>query len=268
MADLDGQRRSSCRATGAGRRRGSNGRRRLALLAARPGARGRAGAARSRSAPRSDRARERQLAGRAAGPARGAAGLAGAVLEAASRGAAAAGAEPPRRRAAAAGRPLARAGTSGGRAAGNEQADAGSSEARREIAASLDELRDVARGLHPAVVSGHGLDVALEQLVARAPVPCPAATSTSTAGCPRRSRSPPTTSSRRASPTSASTPEVDRATVEVARPAGELVVEVARRRRRWRGYPARLGPARSGRSRRDARRPTSASGAHPAAAPG
>ncbi len=43
--------------------------------------------------------------------------------------------------------------------------------ARREIAASLDELREVARGLHPAVVSGHGLDVALEQLVAKAVVP-------------------------------------------------------------------------------------------------
>ena len=43
--------------------------------------------------------------------------------------------------------------------------------ARREIAASLAELREVAHGIHPAVVSGHGLDVALEQLVARAPVP-------------------------------------------------------------------------------------------------
>jgi signal transduction histidine kinase len=44
-------------------------------------------------------------------------------------------------------------------------------EARREIAKSLDELRAVARGIHPAVVSGHGLEVALEQLAARAPVP-------------------------------------------------------------------------------------------------
>jgi signal transduction histidine kinase len=45
-------------------------------------------------------------------------------------------------------------------------------EARREIAVSLEELRAVARGLHPAVVSGHGLEVALEQLAAGAPVPC------------------------------------------------------------------------------------------------
>jgi signal transduction histidine kinase len=44
-------------------------------------------------------------------------------------------------------------------------------QARREIALSLEELRDVAHGIHPAVVSGHGLAVALESLAARAPVP-------------------------------------------------------------------------------------------------
>jgi signal transduction histidine kinase len=44
-------------------------------------------------------------------------------------------------------------------------------EARTEIALSLQELRDVARGLHPAVVSGHGLEVALESMVARAAFP-------------------------------------------------------------------------------------------------
>jgi signal transduction histidine kinase len=43
--------------------------------------------------------------------------------------------------------------------------------ARQEIAQSLEELREVAHGLHPAVVSGHGLAVALESLAARAPVP-------------------------------------------------------------------------------------------------
>jgi signal transduction histidine kinase len=45
------------------------------------------------------------------------------------------------------------------------------SQARDEIATSLAELRDVARGLHPAVLSAHGLDVALESLAARASVP-------------------------------------------------------------------------------------------------
>jgi signal transduction histidine kinase len=43
--------------------------------------------------------------------------------------------------------------------------------ARRQVAQSLDELRDLARGLHPAVVSAHGLPVALEELTARAAVP-------------------------------------------------------------------------------------------------
>ncbi|MEV0288085.1 MULTISPECIES: histidine kinase [unclassified Kribbella] len=45
------------------------------------------------------------------------------------------------------------------------------SQARKEIAVSLDELRDVARGLYPAVLTAHGLAVALESLAARAPVP-------------------------------------------------------------------------------------------------
>ena len=48
---------------------------------------------------------------------------------------------------------------------------AGLDQARQEIALSLEELRAVARGIHPAIVSGHGLEVALESLAARAPVP-------------------------------------------------------------------------------------------------
>jgi signal transduction histidine kinase len=57
-----------------------------------------------------------------------------------------------------------------------EQADSGPTtqtrlkRARSEVAQSLDELRDVARGLHPAVVSGHGLAIALESLVAVTPL--------------------------------------------------------------------------------------------------
>jgi signal transduction histidine kinase len=55
--------------------------------------------------------------------------------------------------------------------AGDADARARLTSARREIGAALEELREVARGLHPAVVSGHGLAVALEQLVANAAVP-------------------------------------------------------------------------------------------------
>jgi signal transduction histidine kinase len=53
----------------------------------------------------------------------------------------------------------------------NPEAKAGLDQARREIALSLEELRGVARGIHPAVVSGHGLAVALDSLAALAPVP-------------------------------------------------------------------------------------------------
>jgi signal transduction histidine kinase len=57
------------------------------------------------------------------------------------------------------------------RLSGDPDASVRIDHARSEIAHSLQELRDVARGLHPAVVSGHGLAVALESLAARAPVP-------------------------------------------------------------------------------------------------
>jgi signal transduction histidine kinase len=55
--------------------------------------------------------------------------------------------------------------------AGHGSATAQLERARGEIDTSLDELREIAQGIHPAVVTGHGLAVALEQLVARAPVP-------------------------------------------------------------------------------------------------
>ena len=57
------------------------------------------------------------------------------------------------------------------RLAGQPDAMSRLDRARGEIALSLEELRDVARGIHPAVVSGHGLGVALESLAAQAAVP-------------------------------------------------------------------------------------------------
>ena len=56
------------------------------------------------------------------------------------------------------------------RMGGDPEVRAALDQARGEVAASLAELREIARGLHPAVVSAHGLAVALEQLAARAPV--------------------------------------------------------------------------------------------------
>jgi len=43
--------------------------------------------------------------------------------------------------------------------------------AGEELEAALDELRELARGIHPAVLSTRGLDTALETLAHRAPVP-------------------------------------------------------------------------------------------------
>jgi signal transduction histidine kinase len=57
------------------------------------------------------------------------------------------------------------------RLAADPETQARLDQARHEIALSLDELRDVARGIHPAVLSGHGLEVALESIAAQAPLP-------------------------------------------------------------------------------------------------
>jgi len=42
---------------------------------------------------------------------------------------------------------------------------------REELASTLDELRELAHGIHPAVLTSRGLPAALESLAARAPVP-------------------------------------------------------------------------------------------------
>ncbi|HEY6745637.1 MAG TPA: histidine kinase [Mycobacteriales bacterium] len=44
-------------------------------------------------------------------------------------------------------------------------------QARREVTVSMEELRGIARGIHPAVVSSHGLSVALESVAARTSMP-------------------------------------------------------------------------------------------------
>jgi signal transduction histidine kinase len=54
---------------------------------------------------------------------------------------------------------------------GEADAKAALDQTRREVTESLRELRELAHGIHPAVVTGHGLAVALKTLVARAPVP-------------------------------------------------------------------------------------------------
>jgi PAS domain S-box-containing protein len=52
-----------------------------------------------------------------------------------------------------------------------EAADAVLEGARAELAAALDDLRELARGIHPAVLTDRGLAAAVEALAARSPVP-------------------------------------------------------------------------------------------------
>jgi signal transduction histidine kinase len=57
------------------------------------------------------------------------------------------------------------------RLAGDPETRALVAEAKREATGSLQELRDLAQGIHPAALTSHGLGVALESLAAKAPVP-------------------------------------------------------------------------------------------------
>jgi signal transduction histidine kinase len=57
------------------------------------------------------------------------------------------------------------------RFAGDADAKGALEQTRREVTESLRELRELAQGIHPAVVTGHGLAVALKTLAARAQVP-------------------------------------------------------------------------------------------------
>ena len=76
--------------------------------------------------------------------------------------------------------------------------------ASEELALSLGELRELARGIHPAVLD-HGLEPALQTLAGQATVPTRVRYEARGARCPRRSSSPPTSSRRRRWPTSPST---------------------------------------------------------------
>ena len=57
------------------------------------------------------------------------------------------------------------------KAAGDPALAAMLDQAQDELKTSLDELRELARGIHPAVLTERGLEPALQSLVARAPLP-------------------------------------------------------------------------------------------------
>ena len=110
------------------------------------------------------------------------------------RRAPAAGAQPARRRAAA-------ARVAGADAAARRPAAPGrratSSLAGEELTHALQELRELARGIHPAVLTERGLEPAVRAVADRAPVPVELDGRLRRSGCPGRSRPPPTTSSPR-----------------------------------------------------------------------
>ena len=88
------------------------------------------------------------------------------------RGATAPRAQPARRRAAAPGRAL--AGPPTRPVQGGDRSRGGCGRARvgaRGARRGLDELRELARGIHPAVLLDRGLTAALEALVSRSPIP-------------------------------------------------------------------------------------------------
>ena len=88
---------------------------------------------------------------------------------------------------------------------GGEGAAALVRSAAEECALALEELRELARGIHPAVLSEHGLAPALAGLAGRCPVPVRLDVEL-TSGCRGASRRARTTWSRRRSRTSRSTP--------------------------------------------------------------
>ena len=57
------------------------------------------------------------------------------------------------------------------RAGGDEELAGLLDQAQEELQTSLAELRELARGIHPAVLTERGLEAAVQTLVARAPVP-------------------------------------------------------------------------------------------------
>ena len=91
---------------------------------------------------------------------------------------------------------------------------------------ALEELRELARGLHPAILTDRGLAPALQSLANRSPVPGRDHRCSRASGSPKRSKRPSTTSSRRASPTPRSTPAASEGRVELSTTPETVVVEI------------------------------------------
>jgi signal transduction histidine kinase len=99
-------------------------------------------------------------------------------------------------------------------------------ESSAELEASLDELRELARGIHPAVLTDRGLAAALEALASRAPVPVEIA-SVPPEGVPDAAATAVYFVVSEALTNVAKYARAERATVAVRRVADKLVVEVS-----------------------------------------
>ncbi len=133
------------------------------------------------------------------------------------------GAQPPRRRAAAAG--VARTDAADGARAGTPAIPTSCARATSSTHA-LQELRELARGIHPAVLTERGLEPAVEALATRASVPVELDVTLETSGCPARSRPRPTTSSPRALTNVAKYAHASEVSVGVERANGHACIEV------------------------------------------
>ena len=168
----------------------------------------------------------------------------------------AARAQPARRRPAAARRAVAVARPARRRSsATTRRAKARLAQARQEVAASLQELRDLARGIHPAVVSGHGLRGRARVAGRERAGAGRGSTSSSTSGSPETLEVAAYYVVARASRTSASTRRRRRRRSTSRAPTAQLVVEVVDDGVGGADTESGLRPARAGRPRRGARRP-------------
>ena len=95
-----------------------------------------------------------------------------------------------------------------------------------DLKQALEELRELARGLHPAVLTDRGLAPALQSLANRSPFPVADRRRSRRSGFPNRSKRPSTTSSRKASPTPRSTPGRPKGSVELSTTPETVVVEI------------------------------------------
>ena len=98
--------------------------------------------------------------------------------------------------------------------------------ASEELSKSLEELRELARGIHPSVLN-HGLKAALGSLASRASVPTTVSFQTAGSACPSRWSSRPTSSPARRWPTSPSTPRRPRPRYGSRAANGVAVIEIA-----------------------------------------